>query len=179
MNAPDERSRRFKATIDLSTGRASVRETFPKDRRPQGAPLVGVPRRAPPPESAADAGAPVFPWQRDPVAEQPQPQDAPRHNFPGAPAEPGVHVPARATAASLPEEDVEQICNAVVERLRDAFGLPPEEPPIPLLEPDALMGATHVAGAFMGTAETPAPPAGAFTEAVPAQHPAGSFAETG
>lgn len=158
----DERTRRFVARINLTTGRSSVRETDPVDPRPT-APPSGLHRRAAPAESGPESAAPTFPWTREPVAEQPQPQDADRHNFPDP--QPPVHV-----SPTSPEQlDDDQLYDRVLARVRESLGLPLEEPPIPILEPDGPSGVHHVAGAFFSD-----------TNDVPAvQHPAGAFAETG
>jgi hypothetical protein len=92
-----------------------------------------------------------------------------------------------ATAAPPPPQQVdaglvEQITERVVDRIRGAFGLPIEEPPVPLLyaEETNLVG-PHAAGAFVHEHRegAPASPAGAFVEAeaetTAAPHPAGAF----
>lgn len=155
MTTPDETSRRYRARIDLSTGRASVQETTPDRRRPRVPSMVDAtfrPTRQAPSHGAPQA--PQFPWRRDETVAA-QPQDAPRHDFP------------EASPQAAPAEASYDVVDAVVDRVRAMLHLPPEEPPGPLLDLDgASLAQQHVAGAFANRADAPevesVNPAGAF-----------------
>lgn len=171
----DERAtRRYRATIDLTHGRAAVRE-LPTDPRGEASPVVAAQRAQP--LHHDDGEGPLRPWER------------------GAPApERAVHVPAappgfdgtpptgpRTFSTQVTDELVEQITENVVDRLRGALGLPQEEPPIAPLDADPIpLAGPHVAGGFMHDVEDgQASPGGAFAEGstVGAPHPAGAFAD--
>lgn len=182
----DERTpRRFRATIRLNEGRVRVSE-LPTDPRGEARPVAAHPR----PDPARVQ--PLSPWMRRAQPAR-QPEAAEAVPVPTAPAG-AVHVPTAqpaqptgdvgAATPSAPSEPglVEQITEAVVERLRGSLGLAPDEPPIAPLEPDELrFGQPHLAGGFMHEPEpesvTAPSPAGAFaSEPEPVvQHPAGSF----
>jgi hypothetical protein len=177
----DERStRRWRATIDLNQGRARVRE-LPSDPRGAPAEATATPRAAPPREG------PLRPWSRE---EPPPPavHVTPQAAGPVGPGATQVTGPFGSpqtldTPPVQPQEDaglVEQITERVVERIRGAFGLPIEEPPVPLLHNEANLSGFHAAGGFMHELpEAPASPAGAFVDAesetTAAPHPAGAF----
>lgn len=154
----DERSRRFKARIDLRSGRASVHETTPGPAR--NPPPSAGPHDRPAPEREPSA-PPQFPWMAGatsgvhvPAAAQPQDADRMGHEQPTMQSAP--------QPAAQPVLD-QALVDAVTSSVRSSLGLPPEEPPAPLLHPAAPAPAHHPAGAFANVKpDVPPNPAGAF-----------------
>lgn len=163
----DERSRRWSASINLTTGRATLREVR---RRPLPQNVVDTTPVLPDDEPAqvedepADPDhRPLSPWTR-PAVTGPQPQDADRRGLPSWNTRPSRPVrPETANPVAAAPDPLDAITDAAVERVRKIMGLAPEQLPVAPLDEDenAAVSGLHCAGAFM-TPPAPASPAGAF-----------------
>lgn len=185
----DERRRRWRANIDLGAGRTQVRP-IDEDPRPDSAssqlldalrrPARQEPSHHEAPVQQSDGAAPALPlnpWEHRSDPNVAQPQDADRRG--GL----DVRVPAAEAKTSPPadpdrgmtvtlgalENAVNVICERVTRgvlvRVRQMFGLPPEEPAIPVLYGEQRYTVLNPAGAFVTVdPETEYQTAGSFVD---------------
>lgn len=195
----DERERRFRARINLQTGKAEVTEDHPVDRRTAATipSQIQVPERAEPPHTVEPTTQPLFPWMRtastpQPVQQsvQPQPQETAvvEPQSVGAPPDDPLawaRTPApwdgfaeqleqqqsrtRTELDRLEESFIERATEKVLHRLRPMLGLPVEEPSVAQPVVDVDVDVSNA---------TMYHPAGAFasTPRPREYHPAGAFA---